>query len=73
MLSSGICTVSISEKTLNFEVGKLFKFIVYQYDQFRPQHAQTSVLPAAGLDMSSSLQSISEHLKVQLLIRSYQV
>ncbi|KHJ89982.1 dehydrogenase E1 component [Oesophagostomum dentatum] len=36
------------------------------------QHAQAAVVPAAGLEVSSSLQTISEHLKVQLLIRSYQ-
>ncbi|KHJ74793.1 putative oxoglutarate dehydrogenase, E1 component, partial [Oesophagostomum dentatum] len=39
---------------------------------YRGQHAQAAVVPAAGLEVSSSLQTISEHLKVQLLIRSYQ-
>ncbi|KIH60595.1 oxoglutarate dehydrogenase (succinyl-transferring), E1 component [Ancylostoma duodenale] len=40
--------------------------------KFGPQLGQAAVMPATGLDMSTSLQSISEHLKVQLLIRSYQ-
>ncbi|CAJ0602086.1 unnamed protein product [Cylicocyclus nassatus] len=35
-----------------------------------PQHAQTAMVPS--VEMPSSLQTISEHLKVQLLIRSYQ-
>ncbi|ETN77778.1 oxoglutarate dehydrogenase (succinyl-transferring), E1 component [Necator americanus] len=41
-------------------------------EKLGPQIAQAALVPSTGLDMSTSLQSVSDHLKVQLLIRSYQ-